>query len=109
MSFAACEKDIVTNTPHTGVEIDLENSIQFNTGITTRGQLVMDEYLQDHFAVYGYVYRSSWQAAEAMAKPNVFISDADNKESFIAWCWVIAIFLSRSFTCEGHNISLSHF
>lgn len=84
MSFAACEKDIVTNTPHTGVEIDLENSIQFNTGITTRGQLVMDEYLQDNFAVYGYVYRSSWQAAQAMATPNVFISDADDKTSFIA-------------------------
>ena len=84
MSFAACEKDIVTNTPHTGVEIDLENSIQFNTGITTRGQLVMDEYLQDDFAVYGYVYRSSWQAAEAMAKPNVFISNPDDKTSFEA-------------------------
>lgn len=84
MSFVACEKEIVTNTPQTGVEIDLENSIQFNTGITTRGQLVMDDYLKDHFAVYGYVYRSSWQAAEAMAKPNVFISDANNKTSFVA-------------------------
>lgn len=84
MSFAACEKEIVTNTPQTGVEIDLENSIQFNTGITTRGQLVMDDYLKDNFAVYGYVYRSSWQAAQAMATPNVFISDADDKTSFIA-------------------------
>ncbi len=87
MSLVACDKETITNTPDTpitGEEIDFENSIQFNTGITTRGQLVMDDYLQDHFAVYGYVYRSSWQAAEAMAKPNVFISDADNKESFIA-------------------------
>lgn len=84
MSFVACEKEIVTNTPQTGVEIDLENSIQFNTGITTRGQLVETDYLQDDFAVYGYVYRSSWQAAQAMATPNVFIKNADDKNSFVA-------------------------
>ena len=87
MSLVACDKESITNTPDTpisGEEIDFENSIQFNTGITTRGQLVMDDYLQDDFAVYGYVYRSSWQAAEAMAKPNVFISDAEDKNSFVA-------------------------
>ena len=87
MSLVACDKESITNTPDTpisGEEIDFENSIQFNTGITTRGQLVMDNYLQDDFAVYGYVYRSSWQAAEAMAKPNVFISDTNNKASFVA-------------------------
>lgn len=87
MSLVACDKESITNTPDTpisGEEIDFENSIQFNTGITTRGQLVMDDYLKDHFAVYGYVYRSSWQAAEAMAKPNVFISDANDKTSFVA-------------------------
>lgn len=86
VSFFACEREQVYNGGNnsTGVEIDLENSIQFNTGITTRGQLVMDNYLQDHFAVYGYVYRSSWQAAQAMAKPNVFISNANDKTSFVA-------------------------
>lgn len=87
MSLVACDKESITNTPNTpisGEEIDFENSIQFNTGITTRGQLVMDDYLKDHFAVYGYVYRSSWQAAEAMATPNVFINDANDKSSFIA-------------------------
>ena len=87
MSLVACDKEAITNTPDTpisGEEIDFENSIQFNTGITTRGQLVMDDYLQDDFAVYGYVYRSSWQAAEAMATPNVFISDANDKTSFEA-------------------------
>lgn len=87
MSLVACDKESITNTPDTpisGEEIDFENSIQFNTGITTRGQLVMDDYLQDDFAVYGYVYRSTWQAAEAMAKPNVFISDANDKTSFVA-------------------------
>ena len=86
MTLVACDKES-TNTPETpitGEEIDFENSIQFNTGITTRGQLVMDDYLQDDFAVYGYVYRSSWQAAEAMAKPNVFISNAEDKNSFVA-------------------------
>lgn len=84
MSLVACDKESISNTsdtPISGEEIDFENSIQFNTGITTRGQLVMDDYLKDHFAVYGYVYRSTWQAAEAMAKPNVFIND---KTSFIA-------------------------
>lgn len=87
MSLVACDKEPITNTPDTpitGEEIDLENSIQFNTGITTRGQLVMDDYLKDNFAVYGYVYRSSWQAAEAMATPNVFISNPDDKTSFVA-------------------------
>ena len=34
---------------------------------------------------------------------------SSNKESFIAWCWVIAIFLSRSFTCEGHNSFVIYF
>lgn len=86
MSLVACDKEPMNthDTPISGEEIDFENSIQFNTGITTRGQLVMDDYLQDDFAVYGYVYRSSWQAAEAMAKPNVFISDAEDKNSFVA-------------------------
>lgn len=87
MSLVACDKEPITNTPDTpisGEEIDFENSIQFNTGITTRGQLVETDYLQDNFAVYGYVYRSSWQAAEAMATPNVFISDANDKTSFVA-------------------------
>ena len=87
MSYVSCDKEIITNThdiPITGEEIDLENSIQFNTGITTRGQLVETEYLQYDFAVYGYVYRSTWQAAQAMATPNVFISNADDKNSFIA-------------------------
>lgn len=86
MSLVACDKESITNTPDTpisGEEIDFENSIQFNSGITTRGQLVMDDYLKDHFAVYGYVYRSSWQAAEAMATPNVFVKDQDDK-TFIA-------------------------
>ena len=87
MLYVSCNKDTIANTPDTplkGEDIDFENSIQFNTGITTRGQLVQTNYLQDDFAVYGYVYRSSWQAAQAMAKPNVFISDADDKDSFIA-------------------------
>lgn len=87
MSLMACDKESFTNTPDTpisGEEIDFENSIQFNTGITTRGQLVMDDYLKNDFAVYGYVYRSSWQAAEAMATPNVFISKPDDKTSFVA-------------------------
>ena len=82
--FVACAKDSVTDIPNAGTEIDLENSIQFNTGITTRGQLVMDDYLKDDFAVYGYVYRSSWQAAQSMATPNVFISNADDKNSYVA-------------------------
>ena len=58
MSLVACDKEPITNTPDTpisGEEIDFENSIQFNTGITTRGQLVMDDYLKDNVAVYGYV------------------------------------------------------
>ena len=84
VSFVGCAKDSVADITNAGTEIDLENSIQFNTGITTRGQLVMDDYLKADFAVYGYVYRSSWQAAVSMAKPNVFISDAENKESFVA-------------------------
>ena len=87
MSYVSCDKEIITNThdiPITGEEIDLENSIQFNPGITTRGQLVETVYLQEDFAVYGYVYRSTWQAAQAMATPNVFISNADDKNSFIA-------------------------
>lgn len=87
MLYVSCNKDTIANTPDTplkGEDIDFENSIQFNTGITTRGQLVQTNYLQDDFAVYGYVYRSSWQAAQAMATPNVFISNADDKESFIA-------------------------
>ena len=87
VSFVACDKEPITNTPdapNSGEVIDLENSIQFNTGITTRGQLVKDDYLKDDFAVYGYVYRSTWQAAQAMATPNVFISNADDKTSFIA-------------------------
>jgi hypothetical protein len=86
VSFVGCAKDSVTDIQNagTGTEIDLENSIQFNTGITTRGQLVMDDYLKADFAVYGYVYRSSWQAAVSMAKPNVFISNADDKNSFVA-------------------------
>lgn len=87
MSLLACDKESITNTPDTpisGEEIDFENSIQFNTGITTRGQLVTDDYLKADFAVYGYVYRNSWEAAEVLATPNVFISDANNKVSFIA-------------------------
>ena len=87
MSLMACDKESTTHTPDTpilGEEIDFENSIQFNTGITTRGQLVTDNYLKDDFAVYGYVYRSSWQAAEVLATPNVFISDSDNKTSYVA-------------------------
>ena len=86
MSLVACDKESITNTPDTpisGEEIDFENSIQFNTGITTRGQLVMDDYLKADFAVYGYVYRSSWQAAESMATPNVFLEDLEDKTSFI--------------------------
>lgn len=87
MLSMACDKESNTHIPDiptSGEEIDFENSIQFNTGITTRGQLVMDDYLKDHFAVYGYVYRNSWEAAEVLATPNVFISNANDKESFIA-------------------------
>lgn len=87
MSLVACDKESNTHIPDiptSGEEIDFENSIQFNTGITTRGQLVMDDYLKADFAVYGYVYRNSWEAAEVLAKPNVFISDANNKTSFVA-------------------------
>ena len=87
MLSMACDKESNTHIPDiptSGDEIDFENSIQFNTGITTRGQLVMDDYLKDDFAVYGYVYRNSWEAAEVLATPNVFISNANDKESFIA-------------------------
>lgn len=87
MSLVACDKESNTHIPDiptSGEEIDFENSIQFNTGITTRGQLVTDDYLRADFAVYGYVYRNSWEAAEVLAKPNVFISDANNKTSFVA-------------------------
>ena len=87
MSLVACDKESNTHIPDiptSGEEIDFENSIQFNTGITTRGQLVTDDYLKAHFAVYGYVYRNSWEAAEVLATPNVFISNANDKTSFVA-------------------------
>lgn len=87
MSLVACDKESNTHIPDiptSGEEIDFENSIQFNTGITTRGQLVTDDYLRANFAVYGYVYRNSWEAAEVLATPNVFISNANDKTSFVA-------------------------
>ena len=74
VSFLACEREKVYNggDNSTGVEIDLDNCIQFNTGISSRGSLIMSDYLQANFNVYGYVYRSNWEAAKAMATPNVF-------------------------------------
>jgi hypothetical protein len=81
LSFS-CNKEVINNGDQgTSSEIILDNCIQFETGISTKGTLMEDKYMADNFDVYGYVYRSSWEAAKAMAKPNVFI---DNAKEYIA-------------------------
>lgn len=70
-ALSSCDKDIQTDK-EINIPVDLGNYIHFDTGVSTRGTLLLDNYLSDQFAVYGYSYRSTWEAAKAMAKPNVF-------------------------------------
>lgn len=74
IALAACSKDKFNLTSNeTNVPADTgKGYIHFDTGISTRGALVTDQYLQADFAVYGYYYASTWAASYMMAKPNVF-------------------------------------
>ena len=45
--------------------------IFFNTEVDSRGALIEDR-LEDNFGVLGYYYGSTWDAAKAQARPNVF-------------------------------------
>ena len=59
------------------IEIPLDPNkqyIHFDTGVSTRGNLVTDEILKDNFAVLGYMYRGEWNTVKSMTKPNVFDS-----------------------------------
>lgn len=72
VALASCNKEV---QPSEDVNIPVDmggNYIHFDTGVSTRGVLLLNNYLNDQFAVYGYNYRSTWEAAKAMAKPNVF-------------------------------------
>ena len=49
------------------VVIDPNNRyIQFDSGVTTRGNLVTAPYLEANFAVLGYQYPKEWAAAISM-------------------------------------------
>lgn len=73
VALASCNKMGVQPNEDVNIPVDMGgNYIQFDTGVSTRGVLHLDNYINNQFAVYGYNYRSTWEAAKAMAKPNVF-------------------------------------
>lgn len=92
LASIACSNDDPVNNPSGPVDIPVDTGkgyIHFDTGVSTRGKLITDDYLTDNFAVYGYYYSSTWQAAVSMAKPNVFdawpeiVSYADGIYSYV--------------------------
>ena len=71
-TLMSCEKES-QDKGNVDTTVNIEgNYIRFDTGVSTRGALYLDDYVKDNFAVIGYNYRSTWEAAKAMAKPNVF-------------------------------------
>lgn len=73
LTFTSCNNDMHEVVLPNDNIIDANDSfIHLDTDVSTRGKLVVDETLKDAFGVYGYVYRSTWDAARAQAKPNVF-------------------------------------
>lgn len=74
VALLSCEKE-TPDQENIDTPVDIEgNYIHFDTGVSTRGALYLDDYIKDQFAVIGYSYRSTWEAAKAMARPNVFDS-----------------------------------
>lgn len=93
VAFVACDREQQSEDINIPVDAG-KGYIHFDTGVKSRGQLITDDYLQDNFAVYGYYYGSTWDAASVMAKSNVFDSHPEivtyangtySYEKLVAW------------------------